>query len=115
MVDVVYGRAIPWGALPASIPVGLGYYLALVALLVVATFIDYDLWIIPDEVTVPGMAIGLVVGCLFPDIRPVPSTASTHWDGFLVGVTGLLVGGGLTQFVRLVASAVTRREGDGVR
>ena len=49
------------------------YYLAFVALLVVATFIDYDLWIIPDQVTVPGMAIGLAVGCLWPEIRPNPS------------------------------------------
>ena len=113
VTTVVYGRPIPWGALPVSIPVGLGYHLVLVALLVVATFIDYDLWIIPDEVTVPGMIIGVAVGTLFPDIRPEPATAATHWDGFRVGITGFLVGGGLTQTVRIIASIATRREAMG--
>jgi leader peptidase (prepilin peptidase) / N-methyltransferase len=112
-VDVIHGREIPWGALPVSIPVGLGYYLALVALLVAATFIDYDLWIIPDGITVPGMFIGVLVGCLFPEIRPAPSTATNHWDGLWVGVIGLLAGGGITQFVRLVASMATGREAMG--
>lgn len=111
--NVVFGREIPWGALPTAIPVGLAYHLVLVALLVVATFIDYDLFIIPDGVTVPGMVVGLSVATLFPEIRPVPSAASTHWDGFWVGLIGLLVGGGLTQSVRLLASAVMRREAMG--
>ncbi len=32
------------------------------ALLVAATFIDYDLMIIPDQITVTGMIVGLVTG-----------------------------------------------------
>ncbi|MCA8987529.1 MAG: prepilin peptidase [Planctomycetaceae bacterium] len=36
------------------------YFLALVELLFVATFIDFDLWIIPDGITVPGMVIGFL-------------------------------------------------------
>ena len=46
--------------------------MSLVALLVAATFIDYDLTIIPDQITVPGMIVGLGVGTLFPTIRPEP-------------------------------------------
>jgi leader peptidase (prepilin peptidase)/N-methyltransferase len=110
---VVYGPAIPWGPLPPTVPIGLAYYLSLVALLVVATFIDYDLTIIPDEVTVPGMIVGVAVGALFPAIRPEPSHAASHWDGFWVGAVGLLVGGGLTQTVRLVGSLALRREAMG--
>ena len=110
---VVYGSEIPWGPLPAAVPVGLAYDLSLVALLVVATFIDYDLTIIPDAVTVPGMIVGVVVGALFPGIRPEPVHAATFWDGALIGLTGLLVGGGLTQSVRLVGSLALRREAMG--
>lgn len=36
------------------------YFLVLVEALFVATFIDFDLWIIPDGVTVPAMVVGLV-------------------------------------------------------
>ena len=113
VADVIFGKPIPWGALPASIPVGLAYHLILVALLVVATFIDYDLTIIPDEITVTGMVVGVGLGTLFPEIRPVPSTATTHWDGFLAGVVGLLVGGGLTQSVRVLGSLALRKEAMG--
>ncbi len=115
VVDVIHGREIPWGGLPPSVPIGLAYYLAFVALLVVATFIDYDLWIIPDQVTVPGMAIGLAVGCLWPEIRPNPSNATTHADGLWIGVIGLLAGGGLTWFVRVRRLDGNGSRGNGVR
>lgn len=36
------------------------YFLTLVEALFVATFIDFDLWIIPDGVTVPAMGIGFM-------------------------------------------------------
>lgn len=113
MTDVIFGRAIPWGALPAAIPAAVIYHVIFVALLVVATFIDYDLTIIPDQVTVPGMIVGLGLAAVFPEIRPTPSAATTHWDGFWVGVIGLMVGGGLTQSVRVIGSLALRREAMG--
>ena len=64
------GQEISWGA-----------YLALAALvsaLIVAAFIDLDLQIIPDEITLPGMALAPLVALLVPDFhtRPVDSTIS---------------------------------------
>jgi leader peptidase (prepilin peptidase) / N-methyltransferase len=113
VADVVYGAKIPWGPLPAWIPLRVFYHLVLVALLVTATFIDYDLTIIPDQVTVTGMIIGVGLGALVPDIRPAPALAASHWAGLMVGLTGLIVGGGLTQIVRLVGSLALRREAMG--
>ncbi len=110
---VVYGPPIPWGTLPNSYTVGLFYHLCLVALLVAATFIDYDLTIIPDQITVPGMILGLGFGTAFPDIRPVPGAAGSAWDGLVVGLVGLAAGGGLTQSVRLLGSLALRREAMG--
>ncbi len=50
--------------------------------LVAGTFIDYDLTVIPDQVTVTGMVVGLAMGTLWPAIRPVPGgTASAHAGG----------------------------------
>ena len=89
------------------------YHLILVALLVAATFIDYDLYRIPDEVTVPGMVLGLALGTLEPGIRPAPGSASTPWDGFLYGLVGWAVGGGLIWFVRILGRLVFRREAMG--
>lgn len=111
--DVAAGQTLPWLSMPAPVAVGLVYHLVFVALLVTATFIDYDLTIIPDQVTVPGMIVGLGLGALFPEIRPTPSAAATHWDGFIVGLWGFFVGGGLTQGVRLLGSLALRREAMG--
>jgi leader peptidase (prepilin peptidase)/N-methyltransferase len=112
-VDVIHGPRGPWGheiVLPLAT---LAYHAILVALLVAATFIDYDLFIIPDEITVTGMVLGLVLPTVVPAIRAEPACATTHGQGFWMGLLGLLVGAGLTQLVRLVGSTVLRREAMG--
>ncbi len=38
----------------------------LLALLFIATFIDFDEKMIPDQITVPGVVVGLVISALFP-------------------------------------------------
>ena len=90
-----------------------GYHLILVAFLLVATFIDYDYQILPDEVTLPGMAIGLALGSLVPEIRPEPGTASSAGDGFVVGMTGLLIGGAVIWAIRIFGRLAFRREAMG--
>jgi leader peptidase (prepilin peptidase)/N-methyltransferase len=89
------------------------YHLILVTLLVVATFIDYDYLVIPDEVTVTGMVLGLGLGALMPQARPEPAFATTFLGGLAAGLIGWAVGGGLVWSVRIVAGAVLRREAMG--
>lgn len=108
-----FGGRLPWAQLPGWLPLQLLYHTVLVALLVAATFIDYDLTIIPDQITVTGMIVGIGLGTLVPEIRPDPSRAATMAAGFKVGLIGLLVGGGLTQTVRVVGSLALRREAMG--
>ena len=59
------------------------YHAVLAALLVAATFIDYDLFIIPDQITVTGMVLGLGLGTLDPRIRLEPSAATSPRPGLL--------------------------------
>jgi leader peptidase (prepilin peptidase)/N-methyltransferase len=103
-VDVVHGPRGRFGY-DIGLPLATFFYHAiLVALMVAATFIDYDLYIIPDSITVTGMVIGILGGWLVPPIRLVPSEASTYWQGLGVGLGGLLVGGGLMEVVRRLAN-----------
>jgi leader peptidase (prepilin peptidase)/N-methyltransferase len=88
----------------------MGYHQLLLALLVAATFIDYDLQIIPDEVTVTGMVLGLLLGTIIPDIRLDPSAAAAPLQGLKIGLIGWAVGGGLPWAFRLVFSRIFRRE-----
>jgi len=89
------------------------YHLILVALLVAITFIDADLTIVPASITNLGIALGLAMGTLFPEIRPDPSAATTHLGGLRVGVHGLIVGAGLIAAVRWVGGVIFRREAMG--
>lgn len=113
VVDVLYGPRTYWGDVPVSSLGTWFYHAVLIALLVAATFIDYDTMTIPDQITVTGMIIGIGLGCAFPEIRPIPAVARTHWEGFWVGLTGLLVGGGLTWSARTLGSLALRREAMG--
>ncbi|MDB5385658.1 MAG: pppA [Planctomycetaceae bacterium] len=48
------------------------YHMILIEALVVATFIDFDLRIIPDGVTLPAMCVGVVGGVVFGQVHLVP-------------------------------------------
>ncbi len=113
LVDVATAPRTIWGEIPTSTLLVWLDHALLLALLVAATFIDYDLTIIPDEITVTGMVVALVLGTVFPAIRPEPGLALTYGAGFWVGVKGLLVGGGLTALVRMLGSLALKREAMG--
>jgi leader peptidase (prepilin peptidase)/N-methyltransferase len=132
-------------------------HLLLILALVAATFIDFDLLIIPDSVTLPLMATAVlahtILGCVF--IVPVwfhdPGSVSfaeayslvmgqpfrpeewpgwvsawftanglpdwirqhPHLHGFVHGVAGIVVGGGIVWGVRAVGYWTLRREAMG--
>jgi len=103
ILDVAVPFRGPFWQVPTRELIAATYHAIFLSLLVAATFIDYDTFEIPDSITVTGMVIGLAMGTLWPDIRPEPSMARTHLQGFLVGLGGLAVGAGLTQGIRLAA------------
>lgn len=112
-VDVIHAPRDAWRQVPVHALSTLAYHAILAALLVTATFIDYDLFIIPDAITVTGMIVGLGLGALDPQIRPEPSAAATPAQGFLVGLVGMAVGAGVTQGVRVFGSRLLGREAMG--
>lgn len=121
------------------------YYMVLIEALLVASLIDLDFQIIPDSVTLPAMAVGLLGSLsgrfwLVPVWFQNPSWMSMLWTflgnkppppawwqaatpawipqwpmvhGLAVSLAGLLVGGGMIWFVRIVGGWVFRREAMG--
>ena len=112
LLDVAIGSSNRWVSVDRLIAAT--YHATFLALLVAATFIDYDLMIIPREITLIGLVFAIGMGTAFPEIRPVPALARTHLQGFWMGLLGFLVGAGLTQFVRLTAGFILRREAMGI-
>ena len=76
-------------------------YLIMVFGLVTASFIDYDHMILPDEITLGGLAIALIGAALNPE------------RDFLEAVYGVLFGGCILWLVAYVYFVITGRDGLG--
>jgi leader peptidase (prepilin peptidase)/N-methyltransferase len=80
-----------------SMPLALVYAVFLAGL-IAATFIDFEHFIIPDEITFGGVAVGLVASFLLPQLQ----NAHSHGAGILWGAVGAVVGAGIVYgFSRL--------------
>lgn len=77
--------------------------------MLVITFIDLDFQIIPDSITLPGIAAGLVAGSLiFPDPFERDSVL-----GFKSSLIGLVSGGGLFYSIAVISQIIFRQEAMG--
>ncbi len=64
-------------------------YWLFVAGLIAATFIDFEHYIIPDEITIGGVVVGLIISLALPSLH---HTAS-HWKSALQSLLGIVTGG----------------------
>jgi leader peptidase (prepilin peptidase)/N-methyltransferase len=114
LVDVIAAPPAPWGQIPATQIAAAVYHSLFLALLLTAALIDCDHWLIPDEITVFGMATGIGLAIVWPQVRLAPADASSHLGAFASGIVGLVVGGAVTFVIRQVFTFVFRREAMGL-
>ncbi len=101
------------------------FFFALIGLLIVATAIDFDQYLIPDEITITGMVFGVVWATLFAHMHLIPLWIDwnelhpitgpyipewirnhPHWHGLLWSLAGLAIGAGVTWLARVVSRVV---------
>lgn len=80
---LVFGRQSPRVAL---------VYCVLLAGLIAATFIDFEHFIIPDEITIGGMVVGFILSVLVPQLHG-PSATLAH--SIMQSLLGMGVGAGV--------------------
>lgn len=83
---VSYCRQSPWVAL---------VFCLFIAGLIAATFIDFEHFIIPDEITIGGTVVGFLLSFAVPQLHH----AETLADGIKSSLIGLCVGGGVVYAV----------------
>jgi leader peptidase (prepilin peptidase) / N-methyltransferase len=111
----------------------LAYHLILLGLLILATAIDFDCYVIPDSITLPGTLIGVFGAALIGEAQichlwvdwatAIPQLRGPYipdWydkyrflHGFAWSLAGLTTGAGLTWLARLVSSRVLGQEAMG--
>jgi leader peptidase (prepilin peptidase)/N-methyltransferase len=95
-----------WLLLDARIPV----YWLIVAGLSVATFIDFEHFIIPDRISLGGIPAGIALSVLVPTMQG----AATRWDGFNASVMGAVAGAGILWGVGAVGKLIFKKDAMGM-
>ncbi|MBL7071934.1 MAG: prepilin peptidase [Candidatus Omnitrophica bacterium] len=81
----------------------------LTAALIASTFIDFEHQIIPDVITLPGIAVGLMASLLFPSIQGETVRSSSLLSSFI----GMLAGGGSIYAMGVFGKLVFKKEAMG--
>lgn len=77
--------------------------------LIVVTFVDFEIYEIPDEISLGGLVFGLVVSGLFPSLFGVAT-----WKASLVqSLLGVLAGGGSIYLMGLLGEIAFKKEAMG--
>ena len=89
-------------------------FMILGASLIVVTFVDIDHWIIPNEITFPGIPLGIVWGLFvmaMPDLSGgvIPQAYETVFDALL----GIVVGGGSLYLMDKISLVFLGKRGMG--
>jgi leader peptidase (prepilin peptidase)/N-methyltransferase len=97
-------------------PFGLAYAV-MVCGFIVATFVDFEHRIIPDEVSVGGMFAGLILSLIFPQLHHVsygPAfNAVAHVKSLGFSVLGVLAGGGMIYAMGILGDFLFKKESMG--
>ena len=83
--------------------------------LIASTFIDLEFRILPDEITLPGIAAGLAFSVAVPAVHGPPPfwPAHPHLASAVASLLGALVGGGAIYAVGVLGKLVFRKEAMG--
>ncbi|MCX5667770.1 MAG: prepilin peptidase [Candidatus Omnitrophica bacterium] len=84
-------------------------YAVMASGLIVATFVDFEIQEIPDEVSVGGLAVGLILSIAFPSIL----NETTRLNGFLNSFLGALAGGGMIYAMGMLGELAFKKEAMG--
>lgn len=84
-------------------------YLGLSLALMVVSAIDLRHQVIPDEITLPGILVGMAVSSIWPEMQG----SGPAFAGFVHSVIGALVGGGILYVAGSLAEWVLKKEAMG--
>jgi len=76
------------------------------AALIVLSVIDLREMILPDEITLPGISLGVIVSFFVPELHG----AAARWGGLWAGVIGALAGSGVIYGIGWVGTKLFRRK-----
>lgn len=96
----------------------IGFFFAkssLMAMLIATTFIDIDYRIVPDEISLTGIVLGLLFSAALPAMQERPDVVSNpHLGSFLAAVLGAFVGAASIFVAGVMGKVLFRKESMGM-
>ena len=77
--------------------------------LIVATFVDFEIQEIPDEISLGGVVAGLLLALAFPSIM----AETARWRAVLSSIAGAAAGGGSIFLLGLIGQLIFKKEAMG--
>jgi leader peptidase (prepilin peptidase)/N-methyltransferase len=124
---ITEGGSVDWGHWR------LLYHYVLIGLLMAATTIDFDQYIIPDQITVTGVIVGIGAATCLGNMQlmqvwvdwnhvdviegpylPEWIKLHPHWHGLAFSLAGLITGAGITWLARMISRSVLGMEALGL-
>lgn len=84
-------------------------YIAVSCGMIVATFIDFKHQIIPDEISIGGMILGLIVSFIYPQLH----NGNTRLEGLFFSLIGLLTGGAIIYLTGVLGKIAFKKDAMG--
>ncbi len=92
-------------------------YLVMLSCFIVATFVDFEHRIIPDEVSIGGMFAGLFFSFFIPGLQGVDTNntnfLASHLTALGMSVLGVLIGGGVIYLMGILGDFLFKKESMG--
>ena len=92
-------------------------YLVMISCFIVATFVDFEHRIIPDEISVGGMCIGIILSLFMPELHGLTRDPALGIKPYLLSLglslLGVLIGGGLIYAMGLLGDIIFKKESMG--
>lgn len=81
-------------------------YIIFTSGLIVATFVDFNFRIIPDEINIGGIILALIFGLAYPQLH----NADNHLSGLLRAFLGMIIGGGIIYLTGVIGDFIFKKE-----
>ncbi|MCK5015103.1 MAG: prepilin peptidase [Candidatus Omnitrophica bacterium] len=92
-------------------------YLVMISGFIVATFVDFEHRIIPDEISIGGMIAGIIFSVFIPQLHDVvlhgQSLIMAHLQSLGLSLLGVLVGGGSIYLMGMLGDFLFKKESMG--
>jgi len=97
-------------------------FLPLLCAFLASTITDLERFIIPDEISVTGMVVGMLLSVILPEIQPrgdifmsylAPRIEGEHVAGLVRSGVGVVIGAGVVEIVGVAGRTILRKEAMG--